>query len=60
VEIDVGDGGLKQLGDERLRQPDGLVLEAALDAGAAVLGLVEDEARWRRLVVVHDSQGLPA
>ena len=33
---------LEQLGDERLRQPDRLVLEPALDPGATVLGLVEN------------------
>ena len=35
---------LEQLGDQRLREPDGLILEAALDARAAVLGLIEDDA----------------
>jgi hypothetical protein len=48
MQRDVLRGGLEQLGDERLRQPDRLVLEPALDAGAAVLRLVEDDARLRR------------
>ncbi|MGQ0507767.1 MAG: hypothetical protein ACT4TC_20895 [Myxococcaceae bacterium] len=34
---------LKQLGDQRLREPNGLALEPALDASSAVLGLVEDQ-----------------
>mgnify|MGYP001578538324 CR=1 FL=1 len=34
---------LEQIGDQRLRQPDGLALEAALDARPAVFGLLENE-----------------
>ena len=34
---------LEQLGYERLRQPQVLVLKPALDAGAAILCLVEDD-----------------
>ena len=47
---------LEQLGHLPERQPDGLAVEADLDAGAAVLGLVEEELRLgtsdvRRIVV---------
>jgi len=38
------DADLEQFRHQLLRQPDHLVLEAALDPGAAVFGLVEDEA----------------
>ena len=41
---------LEQLRDQRLRQPDRFVLEPALDARAAVLRLVEDDAGLRWLV----------
>ena len=34
---------LKQFRDQGLRKPDGLALEAALDACPAVFGLVEDD-----------------
>ena len=44
---------LEQLRHERLRQPDRLVLEPALDARPAVLGLVEDDAGLRRRFVGH-------
>lgn len=44
---------LEQFGDERLRQPDRLVLEPALDARTPVLGLVEEHARLRRRLVGH-------
>ena len=51
--LTVGTVTLKQLRDQRLRQPERLVLEPALDARAAVLGLVEDDAGLRRRVVGH-------
>jgi hypothetical protein len=35
---------LKQVGDERLRQPQRLILKPALDARAAILGLVKDDS----------------
>ena len=35
--------GLKQLRQERLREPDRIILEPALDARLPVLGLVEDQ-----------------
>lgn len=44
MEGDVLWGGLEEVGDLGLGEPDRFVLEAALDAGAAVFGLVEDEA----------------
>jgi hypothetical protein len=50
VEVDVLDRRLKQLGHEGLRQPDRLALEAALDARAPVLGLVEDQLAFGRLI----------
>lgn len=37
--------GLEQLGDPRLSQPQRFVLEPALDARAAILGLVKNECR---------------
>lgn len=40
-------GRLKQLRNERLRQPDGLILKPALDARAPVLGLIENDFRLR-------------
>jgi hypothetical protein len=43
-------GNPEQLGDQGLTQPDYVGLEAALDARAAVLGLVEDDAGFRRSV----------
>lgn len=39
-----GDGHLKKLADQRLGQPDRLVLEPALDAGPAVVGLIKHNA----------------
>ena len=44
---------LEQLGDERLRQPDRLVLEAALDARAAIFRLVKDDAGLGHVFVRH-------
>jgi hypothetical protein len=44
---------VKQLGDQRLRQPDRLVFETALDARASILRLVEDYRGLRLLVVRH-------
>ena len=40
VLVDGGHRDLKQLADKRLRQPDRFILEPALDARLAVLGLV--------------------
>jgi hypothetical protein len=44
VERDVLGGGLEEFGELDLGEPDGFVFEAALDAGAAVFGLVEEDA----------------
>jgi hypothetical protein len=44
VERDVLGGGLEEFGDMGLGEPDGFVFEAALDAGAAVFRLVEEDA----------------
>src|SRR5262249_15070848 len=41
MEVDVLERRLEQLGHEGLREPDRLALEAAVDARAPVLGLVE-------------------
>jgi hypothetical protein len=46
--VDGRDCHLEQLRHLRLREPDRLVLEPALDARATVLRLVEDHARRRR------------
>jgi hypothetical protein len=43
VDGDILRRGLEQLGHLRLREPDGFVLKAALDARAAILRLVEDD-----------------
>jgi hypothetical protein len=43
VLVDRADILLKQLRDQDLRKPDGLVLEAAIDARPAVFGLIEDD-----------------
>ncbi len=51
VFVDRSDVRLEQAGDEGLGQPDRFILEPALDAGAAVLGLAEDDAGARRLVL---------
>jgi len=59
VLVDRPDVFLEQLRDQRLGQPDGLVLEAALDAGPPVLSLVEDEAGrdlQRQLAPIHVRQ----
>jgi len=49
VLVDVRDGRLEELGHLGLGEPDGVGVEADLDARAAVLGLVEDEL-LRRVV----------
>lgn len=48
-------GHLKQLRDLGLRQPDGLILEPALDAGAAILCLIQEDftAGGQRSQVAH-------
>lgn len=43
VLVDRADVLLEELGQQRLRQPERLALEATLDARPAVLGLLEDE-----------------
>src|ERR1700745_81183 len=44
---------LEKIGQEGLREPDRIEIDPALDARAPVLGLVEDDARLRLLVVGH-------
>jgi hypothetical protein len=43
MQADVLLGGLEKLRHLLLRQPDGFILEPALDARAAILRLVEDQ-----------------
>ena len=43
VDVDVRDCRLEEICELDLREPDRLVFEAALNAGAAVFGLVEDQ-----------------
>ena len=44
---------LEQFGNERLRQPQRLVFETALDAGAAILRLVQDDFGIGQSFVTH-------
>src|SRR4051812_41950486 len=43
VHRDIGLGGLVELRHRRLGEPEGALVEATSDAGAAILGGVEDE-----------------
>jgi hypothetical protein len=43
VEVNVRDGGLEKFSDLGLREPDGFIVKPTLDAGAAALGLVEND-----------------
>jgi hypothetical protein len=45
--------GLEKLGNLGLCQPERLVFKSALDACAAVRGLIEDDFRLRQGVVAH-------
>jgi len=42
---------LKQIGYQSLRQPNGLILEAALNLRLTVFGLVENHVRFRGLII---------
>jgi hypothetical protein len=56
VLVDRGDGYSKQFGDKRLRHPNILMLETALDARAPVLRLIENQLTGRHArvgVVAH-------
>ncbi len=50
---DVLGSGVKQFRYEGLGEPEGFVFEAALDAGAAVFGLVEEDGGVRGWIVGH-------
>jgi len=44
---------LKQLGHQRLRQPDGLILQPDIDLDPAVIGFVNQELPLLRQVLAH-------
>ena len=48
---------LEQFGDLRLRQPDRLVLQPALDTRSTILRLVEEDLGLRERIVGHDVNG---
>jgi hypothetical protein len=52
-------GDLEQFGNERLRQPDGFVFKPALDARAAVFGLVKNDFGIGQGFVAHGLVSFP-
>ena len=56
MEVDVRNRGLKQIRDQRLREPDGVVLKPAFNPGVAILCLVEKNfaARLGSVLLRHD------